>query len=82
MVLHTLVIAPREFGKGYGKAFVKFYEDYALSQGCRYLHIDTNERNLTARRFYGSRGYREAGVCPCDFNGLMGVRLVLLEKKL
>ena len=82
MVMHTLVTDPRYQGQGFGNRFADFYEEYALSQGCRYLHIDTNERNLTARRFYGSRGYREAGVCPCDFNGLMGVRLVLLEKKL
>lgn len=82
MVMHTLVTDPRHQGKGYGSRFADFYEEYALSQGCRYLHIDTNERNLTARQFYQSRGYREAGVCPCDFSGLLGVRLVLLEKKL
>ncbi len=82
MVMHTLVTDPRVKGHGYGSAFAAFYERYALSQGCHYLHIDTNERNLTARKFYGSRGYREIAVCPCDFNGLLGVRLVLLEKKL
>lgn len=82
MVMHTLVTAPDAQGQGYGSAFAAFYEEYALQQGCQYLHIDTNERNLTARRFYQNRGYREIGVCPCDFNGLLGVRLVLLEKKL
>ena len=61
---------------------IDFYEEYALQQSCHYLHIDTNERNATARQFYRNRGYREIGVCPCDFNGLMGVRLVLLEKKI
>ena len=34
MVLHTLVISPKASGKGYGKAFVGFYEQYALSQNC------------------------------------------------
>lgn len=29
MVLHTLVVDPGQSGKGYGSAFVKFYEDYA-----------------------------------------------------
>lgn len=82
MVMHTLVTDPAVKEQGHGSAFAEFYEQYALSQGCHYLHIDTNERNETARRFYRNRGYREIGVCPCDFNGLLGVRLVLLEKKI
>lgn len=82
MVMHTLVTDPAVKEQGYGSAFARFYEEYALSRGCRYLHIDTNERNVTARQFYRNRGYREIGVCPCDFNGLLGVRLVLLEKKI
>lgn len=82
MVMHTLVIDPQVQNRGYGGAFAQFYEEYALARGCHYLHIDTNERNQTARRFYGARGYREIGVCPCDFNGLLGVRLVLLEKRI
>jgi len=82
MVLHTLVISPRVFGKGYGKAFVKFYEDYALSQNCPYLRMDTNARNTRARAMYGKLGYREIGIVPCIFNGIEGVQLVLLEKKL
>ena len=80
MVMHTLVTDPLHQNKGYGSAFADYYEEYALAQGCRYLHIDTNERNLNARHFYQNRGYREIAVCPCDFNGLLGVRLVLLEK--
>ena len=37
MVLHTLVVEPACSGKGYGTAFVKFYEDYARENGCPYL---------------------------------------------
>ena len=48
-VLHTLVISPGVGGKGYGKQFVKFYEDYALENGCHELRLDTNERNQRAR---------------------------------
>ena len=33
-VLHTLVISPEASGRGLGKAFVRFYEDYALAHGC------------------------------------------------
>ena len=82
MVLHTLVISPKQAGKGFGKTFVHFYEQYALENGCRFLRMDTNVKNVHARKIYAKLGYREAGVVPCIFNGIEGVQLVLLEKKL
>lgn len=81
-VMHTLVVDSREAGKGYGSAMVKFYEDFALSNGCPFLRMDTNARNLAARRLYGRLGYKEIGTVPCVFNGIEGVQLVLLEKRL
>ena len=80
MVLHTLVIDPDTAGKGYGKQFVAFYEDYAREHGCKVLRMDTNSRNARARAMYKKLGYREAGIVPCVFNGIQGVGLVLLEK--
>ena len=82
MVLHTLVIDPDEKGKGYGREFVAFYEEYASRSGCTCLRMDTNARNEGARRLYRHLGYREAGIVRCVFNGLAGVELVMLEKKL
>lgn len=82
MVLHTLVVDPLRAGKGCGTRFVWFYEDYALERGCPYLRMDTNARNAAARRLYAHLGYREAGVVPCEFNGIGGVQLVCLEKTL
>lgn len=82
MVLHTLVVDPVCAGKGVGTAFVRFYEDYARQNGCPYLRMDTNARNQVARRLYARLGYREAGIVPCNFNGIPGVSLVCLEKKL
>ena len=82
MVLHTLVIDPDAAGRGFGKQFVAFYEDYAIQNGCKVLRMDTNSRNLRARAMYGRLGYREAGIVPCVFNGIEGVELVLLEKSL
>lgn len=82
MVLHTLVVDPDFTRKGYGKEFVAFYEDYALKSGCRYLRMDTNEKNAAARSLYKKLGYSEAAVLPCEFNGIAGVALVCLEKKL
>lgn len=82
MVLHTLVISPKYAGMGYGSEFVRFYEEYALAHNCLYLRMDTNEINTNARRLYKKLGYEERGICPCTFNGLKGVNLVLLEKTL
>ena len=82
MVLHTLVVDPLCSGRGCGSAFVDFYERYALEQGCPYLRMDINEKNGAARSLYRRLGYWEAGIVPCEFNGIPGVRLVCLEKKL
>ncbi|MDO4482055.1 MAG: GNAT family N-acetyltransferase [Bacillota bacterium] len=82
MVLHTLVVSPKYKGCGYGTAFVDFYENYALTNGCSYLRMDTNEKNANARRLYKKLGYTEVSVVDCCFNGIDGVRLVCLEKKI
>ena len=44
--------------------------------------MDTNERNEKARAMYRKLGYREAGIIPTVFNGIPGVGLVLLEKRI
>ena len=81
-VLHTLVIDPEARGRGLGKQFVRFYEAAAREHHCPELRIDTNERNLAARAMYRKLGYKETAVVPTEFNGIPGVRLVLLEKRL
>ena len=82
MVLHTLVVSPSVKGKGYGTKFVAFYENYAAEHGCAYLRMDTNERNRAARKLYRNLGYTEVSIVPCTFNGIEGVNLVCLEKKI
>ena len=81
-VLHTLVIDPDSAGKGYGRAFIEYYEAYARENGCTELRIDTNARNAVARAMYKKHGYAEIGIVPTVFNGIEGVQLVLLEKYL
>lgn len=80
MVLHALVVSPKIKGKGYGTAFVDFYERYALENGCLYLRMDTNARNIAARSLYKKLGYTEVSIVPCAFNGIDGVQLVCPEK--
>lgn len=82
MVLHTIAVSPRVSGKDYGSKFIKFYEKYALESACPYLRMDTNEKNLYARRFYKNLGYREIDILPSEFYGIEGMRLVFLEKKI
>lgn len=82
MVLHTLAVDPFEKGRGYGKAFVAFYESYAKENGCFELRMDTNMINAAARAMYKKLGYEEIGVVSCVFNGIPGVKLVCLEKYL
>lgn len=82
MVFHTLFVDPGCQHQGIGRGFIKYYEDYALSEGCPYLRFDTNEHNLRARALYQQLGYEEIGIVPTIFNGIPGVGLVLLEKYL
>ena len=82
LVIHTLVVDPDEKGQGLGSKFMAYYEECARRLGRPYLRIDTNVKNLPARRLYAHLGYREAGVVPCTFNGLSHIELVCLEKTL
>lgn len=82
MVLHTLVVSPKDKGRGFGSGFVAYYEKYALEHGCPYLRMDTNLHNSSARALYKKLGYDEVSVVPCEFNGIPDVQLVCLEKKL
>lgn len=82
MVLHTLVVNPNAAGNGIGRKFVSFYEHYAKECGCKYLRMDTQEKNTFARRMYSSLGYSEVSVETCVFGELGEISLVLLEKKI
>lgn len=82
MSCHTLVVSPKANGMGYGTRFVKFFEDYALENGCPYLRIDTNARNIRARALYARLGYKESGIINCVFCGIPNVGLVCMEKAL
>ena len=82
MVLHTLTVDPFHMQNHFGQYFIQFYEKYAKDNGCRYLRIDTQEKNETARQLYHKLGYQEVGIVKADFNGISEVSLVCLEKKL
>ena len=81
-VLHTLAVDPDARGLGIGPAFVGFYEEVAREWDCDVLRIDTNARNKRARNMYERLGYTETDIVPTVFNGIHGVDLVLMEKKI
>lgn len=81
-VMHTLVVEPSLTHQGTGSGFVRFWEELARGQGCEVLRLDTNKRNTVARGLYAFLGFEEAGIAPTVFNGIPGVELVLIEKKL
>lgn len=62
MLLHTLLVDPDTSGKGYGTAFVDYYEKYALEHNCPYLRMDTNERNSGARKLYKNHNIRKCDI--------------------
>ncbi len=82
MVLHGLAVDPLEMSKGYGRAFIAFYEDYAKHQNCSDLRMDTNVKNIRAKKLYQALGYETVGVVSCAFNGIPDVQLVCFEKYL
>ena len=53
-----------------------------MDHGCCALRMDTNERNLVARKMYKKLNYEEIDIVPTVFNGIPDVNLVLLEKYL
>ena len=81
LVIHTLRVEPLYAGSGIGSELMRFYEKLAAETGCTALRLDTGEKNTAARLFYKKHGYREAGAEACDFNGIPGIVLVMLEKK-
>ena len=64
MVLHTLVVSPYCVKKGIGTKFVAFYEQYAKENNCPELRMDTNAKNLVARKLYKKLGYKEVSIVP------------------
>ena len=80
MVMHTLVIDPDVKGRGLGSAFARFYEKYAVENGCPYLRIDTNELNTNARSLYKKLGNKEISKLPNKFNGLDKINIKKKKK--
>ena len=62
-VLHTLVISPDRAGRGYGRAFIAYYEQFAAQHGCTELRIDTNAKTPRRDRCIKSMAIRKSALC-------------------
>lgn len=54
----------------------------AIAAGELFVMADGGETVAAARRLYARLGYKEVGIVDCTFNGIAGVKLVCLEKKI
>ena len=82
LVIHTLCVPPDQAGKGYGRAFVAFAEDYGRRLRCRVIRLDTYEGNQPAAAMYRKLGYRAAGITFFHFEGVIDENLLCFEKAL
>ncbi len=81
LVLHTFAVDPGLQGKGYGRAFMSFYESLAKKMGCKVLRLDTLLTNTKAQSMYKKLGFELTGQCNDDPNGVGEILTFLgLEK--
>ena len=59
-----IVVAPDHRRQGIGGALIEAAVRRARQQSCRYLLVDTNKSNPTARAFYQACGFEEGDVAP------------------
>ena len=81
-VIHTLVISPRQSGRGLARQFVDFCEEEGRRQGCTVMRLDTYVGNHPAIEMYPRLGYRIAGVTRFLFQGFLDEDLMCFEKEL
>lgn len=56
LYVDDLVIDPQVRSSGVGKALLDWMTDYALTQGCEQLHLDSGVQRFAAHKFYLREG--------------------------
>ena len=86
LVLHTFGVDPAMQKKGYGSAFMSFYEKMAYDAGCKTLRLDTVISNKKSQAMYKKLGFNTTGQWEGDPNEVgwtltfIGLEKVLLPK--
>jgi GNAT superfamily N-acetyltransferase len=58
LYVDDLVTLPGERSHGYGKALLDWLENFASSEGCTQLHLDSGIQRKDAHRFYAREGLK------------------------
>ncbi len=61
LVIHRLVVHPKQLGKGYASIIMNFAEDFAKKQLCNTIRLDVFSKNLKAIKLYQNRDYITRG---------------------
>ncbi len=55
IVIHLVLVHPDHYGKGYGSALIQHTLDFAKTEGCVSVKIDTGGQNKPAQRLYSEK---------------------------
>ena len=61
LVVHRLMVNPKQQGKGIGRDLMRFAEDWARANGYSAIRLDAFSANPRALRLYRGLGYRDTG---------------------
>ncbi len=66
LVIHALVIDPKQQNKGFGKKLLSFCEKYAKDNKYSNIRLDSFKKNNVSNRLYQSSGYTNVGTVVFD----------------
>jgi ribosomal protein S18 acetylase RimI-like enzyme len=61
LVIHALVIDPKQQNRGFGKKLLSLCEQYAKDNGYSCIRLDSFKKNNVSNRLYQSFGYKNVG---------------------
>jgi ribosomal protein S18 acetylase RimI-like enzyme len=61
LVIHALVIDPKQQNRGFGKKLLSLCEQYAKDNGYSSIRLDSFKKNNISNRLYQSFGYKSVG---------------------
>lgn len=66
LIIHALVIDPKQQNKGFGKKLLFYCQDFARKNKYQNIRLDSFAKNQAANMFYQKYGYKKRGVVIFD----------------